>query len=160
MNNNGALLRLLASSPAPVQIALLDAGLHIAYYLHQEQDNPNVLTGTAIMKLDGLCPPFDPANNSNLFRHYFGIKLVHDGHTYMRSISPFEFASCLCLTDKLRFKLSQPQHLSASTQLSRASCQPVCLTRSMNNAFIFDLATSKVWSRISTPPQQRASGHF
>ncbi len=62
------------------------------------------------MKLDGLCPPFDPANNSNLFGHYFGIEFVHNGHTYVRTISPFEFASCLCLTDKLWFKLSQPQY--------------------------------------------------
>jgi hypothetical protein len=62
------------------------------------------------MKLDGLCPPFDTANNLNLFGHYFGIKFVHDGHTYVRAISLLEFVSCLHLTDKLQFKLFQPQH--------------------------------------------------
>ncbi len=80
VNNNGA-PRLLASLPTPAQIALLDAGSHIAYYLHQEQDNPNVLTGAAVMKPDRLCPPFDPADNLNLFGHYFGIKFIHDKHT-------------------------------------------------------------------------------
>jgi hypothetical protein len=86
VNDNGA-PHLLASSPKSVQIASFDAGSHIAYYLHREQDNPNVLRGAAVMKLDGLCPPIDPADSSNLFGHYFGIEFVHDGHLCARDFT-------------------------------------------------------------------------
>ncbi len=55
-------------------------------------------------------PPFNPAEKLNLFGHYFGVEFVHEGHTYIQAISPFEFASCLRLTDKLRHKLSLPAH--------------------------------------------------
>ena len=79
--------------------------------------NPSTLVGSAVISDIDLCPPFNPITNTNVFGHYFGIKLKHDGHTYVRTISPFKFVLCFCLTDKLTYKLS---HLSNAFCLDAA----------------------------------------
>ena len=61
---------------------------------------------------DGLSPPFAPDENVNLFGHYFGVELQHDGHTYIRGISSFEFASCHRLFDELTYKLTHPSNFT------------------------------------------------
>jgi hypothetical protein len=40
----------------------------------------------------------------------FGIEFLHDGHTYVRPISPFEFVSCHQLGDDITYKLSHPSN--------------------------------------------------
>ncbi len=80
VNENGA-PPLQVSIPTPSQHALLAFGVHVAYYIHCQQANPNVLPGSAVLKLDSLCSPFDPAETSNLFGHYFRVEFVHEGHT-------------------------------------------------------------------------------
>jgi hypothetical protein len=68
------------------------------------------LVGSAVLRDVDLCPPFNPIANTNVFGHYFGIKFKHNGHTYVRAISPFKFVSCFRLTDELTFKLSHPSN--------------------------------------------------
>jgi hypothetical protein len=45
-----------------------------------------------------------------LFGNYFGIEFIHGDSTYVRSISPFEFARCFRLGDELTYKLSHPSN--------------------------------------------------
>ena len=66
------------------------------------------MVGSAVFSDIDLCPPFNPITNTNVFGHYFGIEFTHDGHTYVRAISPFEFVSCFYLTNELTYKLSHP----------------------------------------------------
>jgi len=79
----------------------------LSYNLHRDWDNPAVLVGSSVVDVDGLCPHFNPNVNVNLFGHYFGVKFVAEGHTYVRAISPFEIVSCFWLTDELTYQLSQ-----------------------------------------------------
>jgi hypothetical protein len=92
---------LRTSMPTLNQHASIKSKVNVSYYLHRENDNPNVLAGYAVIHLDGLCPAFDPTDNPNLFGHLFGIEFMHDGHVYARAISQFEIASCLRLLNEL-----------------------------------------------------------
>ncbi len=67
-----------------------------------------MLVRLAVASLDVSCLAFDPNKNSKLFGHFFGFEFVHDGHSYVRAISPFEFVSCFCLTEELTYKLLHP----------------------------------------------------
>ncbi len=106
--NNSGLPPLRASIPTNAQQASLDPDVRHLYYLHQPDVDPSVLIGSAVVRVDGLCPPFQPTENGNLFGHYFAVEFVHDGHTYVRAISPFEFVSCFCLFNELTYELSHP----------------------------------------------------
>jgi hypothetical protein len=88
----------------------IQSGVNVGYYLHRANNNPNVLAGSMIIHLDGLCPAFDFTDNPNLFGHLFGIEFTHDGYVYVRAISQFKIASCLRLSDELTYKLSHPSH--------------------------------------------------
>jgi hypothetical protein len=81
--------------------------MKLSYNLHHKQDNPTVLVGSAVVDVDRSCPAFSPNVNSNIFGHYFEVKFVHNGHTYVRAISPFKFVSYFQLTNKLTYQLSQ-----------------------------------------------------
>jgi len=116
VNDNG-LQPLRASTPSDAQHASSDAGTRVKYYLHRHDDNPSTLVGSAIISDIDLYPPFNPITNTNVFGHYFGIEFKNDGHTYVHTISPFEFVSCFCLTDELTYKLS---HLSNAFCLDAA----------------------------------------
>jgi hypothetical protein len=59
-----------------------------------------------VVSSDGLCPRFEPCDNSNLFHHHFGIEFNHEGHNYVHAISPFEFACCFNLDNDITYKLS------------------------------------------------------
>ena len=109
VNDNG-LQPLRASTPSDAQHASSNAGTRVKYYLHCHDDNPSNLVGSAVFSDIDLCPPFNPITNTNGFGHYFGIKFMHNGHTYVCAISPFEFVSCFCLTNELTFKLSHPSN--------------------------------------------------
>jgi len=108
--NDAGLPPTSANPPTDAQHSTIPDGVIVKYYLHRSFDNPGVLPGLAVVGLDGLCPPFDPSDNCNLFGHHFGIEFIHQDHTYVRSISPFEFVSCFCLGDELTYKLSQHAH--------------------------------------------------
>jgi hypothetical protein len=84
--------------------------MRVDYYLHRHNDNPANLVGSAVICVDGLCPPFNPIANTNIFGHYFGIKYRWEGSTYVRAISPFEFVSCFRLSNKLTYVLSHPSN--------------------------------------------------
>jgi hypothetical protein len=109
VNDNG-LQPLRASTPSDAQHASSDAGTRVKYYLHRHDDNPSNLVGSAILSDIDLCPPFNPITNTTVFGHYFGIEFMHDGHTYVPAISPFEFVTCFCLTDELTYTLSHPSN--------------------------------------------------
>jgi hypothetical protein len=109
VNNNG-IPPLCASMLTLNQHASIESGVYVGYYLHRANDNPNILAGSAVIHLDGLCPAFDPTDNPNLFSHLFGIEFMHNSHVYVRVISQFEIASYLRLSDELTYKLSHPSH--------------------------------------------------
>ncbi len=104
--NDTGLPPMKACPPSDAQQSLVPSGIHIFYNLHREHDNPSILPGASVVNVDGLCPEFDAHKNTNLFGHHFGIKFIHDGHTYVQAISLFEFISCFCLTNNLTYKLS------------------------------------------------------
>ena len=60
--------------------------------------------------MDSLCPSFQSSATSNIFQHYFGLEFLHDARTYVRAISPFEFASCFGLVDDLTYHLARPEN--------------------------------------------------
>ena len=151
VNNNG-LQPLRASTPSDAQHASSDAGTRVKYYLHRHNDNPSNLVGSAIFSDIDLCPPFNPITNTNGFGHYFGIEFMHNGHTYVRAISPFEFVLCFCLTDELTMH-------SAWTQLSPPAHQHGFLRYFSTGASTFAAATSKSLSQSSLLPLQPEFRH-
>ncbi len=109
VNDNG-LQPLQASIPSNAQHAAGVNGVQVKYFFHCHDDNPANLVGSAVVSVNGLCPPFNPIANTNVLGHYFGIKFKHNGNTYVRTISPFEFVSCFRLTNKLSYTLSHPSN--------------------------------------------------
>ncbi len=83
-------------------------GINIKYYLHGHGSDESSLNGSAVISVDGLCPPFDAGTNQNMFQHLFGVKFHFENHTHVRRISPFEFAHCFGFTDNLTHPLSHP----------------------------------------------------
>jgi hypothetical protein len=88
-----------------------DDGVIIKYCLHRPDKNPRIIPGSYVVGTDGLCPRFEPCDNSNLFRHHFGLEFHHEGHTYMRAISPFEFARCYNLEDDITYRISHQSNI-------------------------------------------------
>ncbi len=131
--NDNSLQPLRASIPSDAQQASSNAGVRVKYYLHCHDDNLSNLVGLAVLSVDNLCPPFNPIANTNVFGHYFGIKFKHDGHTYVRAISPFKFVLCFCLTNELTFKLSH---------LSNAFCLDAAIP-ARTSALIFELVLDR-----------------
>jgi hypothetical protein len=106
--NDNCLQPLGASIPSDTQQTACPDGVRVDYYLHRHDNNPANLVGSAVICIDGLCPPFNPIANTNVFGHYFGIEYRWEGSTYIRAISPFEFVSCFRLSNKLTYALSHP----------------------------------------------------
>ncbi len=46
-----------------------------------------------------------------MFRHHFVIEFTYEGHTYVRTISPFKFARCYNLEDKISYKISHQSNI-------------------------------------------------
>jgi hypothetical protein len=109
--NNCGLPPLIASDPPSSSNAAAGNGISLKYCLHHIDANPTIQPGSYIVGTEGLCPRFKPCNNSNLFRHHFGIKFHHEGHNYVRAISPFEFARCFHLDNDITYKLSHPSYI-------------------------------------------------
>jgi hypothetical protein len=76
-------------------------GVDIKYYLHYHGSNESSLSGSAVIPVDGLCPPFYAGTNQNMIQHLFGIEFHFENHTHVRGISPFEFARCFGSTNNL-----------------------------------------------------------
>ena len=108
--NDFGLPPLHISDPTDSQLASSAAGVEIKYFVHLPDSNPSIVVGSVVVCYDGLSPSFAPDETSNLFGHYFGIEFQHDGHTYIRGISSFEFASCHRLFDDLTYKLAHPSN--------------------------------------------------
>jgi hypothetical protein len=104
--NDSGLPPLVASNPPDSHNAAAGNGVSIKYSLHRIDANPTIKPGSYVVSSDGLCPRFEPCDNSNLFRHHFGIEFNHEGHNYVCTISPFEFACCFNLDDHITYKLS------------------------------------------------------
>ena len=92
--SNGAIATLTSATMA----ASFPSGLVVLYYLHRRDSNLSCLNGSAV---DSLYPQFDGSPNTNLFCGHFGIEFNCGDNCYVRSISPFKFASCSGFTNNL-----------------------------------------------------------
>jgi hypothetical protein len=101
--------KMVASAPKPVDSAGLPHVV-IKYNLHQAGDDTNILAGSSVLLTNGLCPPLKACPNKNLFQHFFGIEFHHDGHTYVRAISTFEFTRCFNLIKSIQYRPSHERH--------------------------------------------------
>jgi hypothetical protein len=110
VNDNG-LPPMTATCVTKAQHSSMESGIRPLYFLHRQGDNPNNLAGSLVVHTDSWAPAFSPVATPNVFGHYFGIKFIHSSSTYVRAISPFEFASMFRLTDELTYKLSQPSNI-------------------------------------------------
>jgi hypothetical protein len=109
--NNCRLPPLIASDPPSSPNAAAGNGVSLKYCLHCIEANPTIQPGSYIVGTEGLCPRFEPCDNSNLFCHHFGMEFHHEGHNYVQAISPFEFARCFNLDDNITYKLSHPSNI-------------------------------------------------
>lgn len=104
-------LTLRVSEPKPGDSTEVARSAKTKYLLHSMSADASVAVGAQVLSLDGLCPPFRPQPNLNLFQNSFGIEFVHDGHVFVRPFSPFELARCFCLSDDITHALSQPDNV-------------------------------------------------
>jgi hypothetical protein len=109
--NDRRLPPLVASDPPSSPNAAAGNVISLKYCLHRIDANPTIQPGSYIVGTEGLCPHFKPCDNSNLFRHHFGIKFHHEGHNCVRAISPFKFALCFYLDNDITYKLSHPSNI-------------------------------------------------
>ena len=106
----------------------MPTGVNVLYYLHRPDHNPSLVIGTGVFSVDGLCPPFAPDKNPNLFGHHCGIEFFRDDHTYVWPISLLEFVSCHKLGNEITYKLLHP---------SNTFCQDAAVS-DLTSACIFD----------------------
>ena len=100
--------RLKISNPKLAQNT--DRSVIIKYSIHRPDSDDTVLVGSEVLSVDGLCPAFNACPNSNIFQTYFGIEFNYEGHSYIRTISSYEFVRCFNFIDQLTYRLSQPPH--------------------------------------------------
>ena len=106
------------NSPSPATVSTPKPGnpdtttAHLKYHLHLSQADPSCLSGAGVYDINGLCPPFSPTENTNIFGHLFGVEFISDDHTCIRPISQFEFVRCFSFTDALTYRLSHPNYQS------------------------------------------------
>jgi hypothetical protein len=118
--NDRGLPPLVTSNPPDSHNAAAGDGISIQYSLHRIDANPTIKPGSYVVNTDGLCPCFEPCDNSNIFHHHFGIEFNHKGNNYVSAISPFEFACCFNLDNDITYKLSHQSNtfcLDAAIQL-------------------------------------------
>ncbi len=101
--------RMIVTTPKSA-ISTNGQSAHIKYHLHRGDADSSILPGSSVLLGDSLCPPFEACPNRNLFQHYFGVELHHDGHTYVRAFSTYEFTPCFCLLDRLQYRLSHESY--------------------------------------------------
>jgi hypothetical protein len=81
-------------------------GVSIWYTLRRPDTNESVIVGSEVLSLDGLCPAFNACPNPNIFQHHFGVKFHHEGHSYVQTISPYEFVRCFGFICQMTYRLS------------------------------------------------------
>jgi hypothetical protein len=84
--------------------------VHNKHHLHRDNANGSILAGSSVLSGDSLCPPFEACPNQNLFQQYYGLEFHHDGHTYVRAISTYEFPCCFNLVVKLQYRSSHKKY--------------------------------------------------
>jgi hypothetical protein len=109
--NDSGLPLLVASDPPNLCDVASGDGIIVKYCLHRPNSDLCIKPGSYVVETDCLCPRFEPCDNSNLFRHHFGIEFTYEGHTYVRAISPFEFARCYNLEDEITYKISHQSNI-------------------------------------------------
>jgi hypothetical protein len=82
----------------------------IFYHLHCADDDAFILAGSGVLSLLSLCPLFEACPTRDLFQHFFGIEFYFDGHTYVCTISTFEFACCFNLIGNIQYRLSHEKY--------------------------------------------------
>jgi hypothetical protein len=95
---------MIGSTPKP-PISTNSSLINIRYHLHHDNANGSILASSSVLSGDSHCPPFKACPNQNLFPQYYGLEFHHDGHTYIRKISTYEFTYCFNLVDKLQYRL-------------------------------------------------------
>ena len=105
--------QLIVTEPKRAHTRDTSATCDILYHLHRDGADTSNLAGSHVFNLAGLCPTFESCPNSNLFRNYFGIQFNKDDHSYVRGISPFEYASAFRFGPDLTYRLSHPTHMHA-----------------------------------------------
>jgi hypothetical protein len=108
--NNSGLPLLSATVPMHTHVASVPPGIDVLYYLHCPDQNPSSVVSASVISMDGLCPHFVPDKTPNLIGHHFGIKFLHDSHTYVQPNSLFEFISCHQLGDEITYNLLHPSN--------------------------------------------------
>ena len=100
---------MIATVPRPAD-ASTSPSVRTSYYLHQDDQGCSILAGTLVLFPGSLCLPFESCPNHNLFQNYFGVKFHHDGSTYVRAISTYEFTQCFGLIEQIQYWLSHERH--------------------------------------------------
>ncbi len=74
-------------------------GILVQYHLHRHCQDATILAESSVLSRESLCPPFKSCPNKNLFQQFFGIEFHHNDHTYVRTISTYEFSRCFGLVE-------------------------------------------------------------
>ena len=107
--NKDETCQMTATTPKPADPSTLPRIL-VKYHLHCHGQDASILAGSAVLSRDSMCPPFESCPNRNLFQQFFGIEFHHDGHTYVRAISTYEFSRCFGLIDDIQYRLSHEKY--------------------------------------------------
>ena len=82
----------------------------VQYHLHCHDQDASILAGSAVHSCESMCPPFESCPNRIFFQQFFGIEFHHDGHTYVRALSTYEFSCCFGLIDDIQYRLSHERY--------------------------------------------------
>jgi hypothetical protein len=100
---------MVATVPKPIKDQRLH-GVAVKYHLHRADSDTTILAGSSVLSTGGLCPPFKPCPNRNLFQQFFGIEFIQNCHTYVQAIWTYEFARCFGLVESIQYRLSHEKH--------------------------------------------------
>jgi hypothetical protein len=89
---------------------IIGTGVKPAYSLRRAGSSASTAAGLMVLHPSSLCPPLEWCENQNIFQQLFGVEFHHDGHTYVRPISSFEFARCFNLADNIQYRLSHADY--------------------------------------------------
>jgi hypothetical protein len=102
--------RMMVSTPKPAE-AGGTTPTTILYHLHCADADATILASSSVLLQSSLCPPFKACPTRNLFQQFFRIKFHFDSHTYVRTISTFEFVCCFNLVENIQYHLSNKKYL-------------------------------------------------
>ena len=82
----------------------------VKYNLHCHGQDDSILAGSSVLSWESICPPFKSCPNQNLFQQFFGIEFHYNNHTYVRTISTYEFTPCFGLVDNIQYQMSHERY--------------------------------------------------